>query len=369
MKTTHPAAMLAAAALAILLAVPPVWAEAPTQQGDPPSSASLADPADEISWGIVPADAAGVPDHRVSFRLRVDPGAVVTEHALVTNYSATPLTFDILASDGVISSDGSFDILRSDEKPVDVGSWIDVQPTVEVAAGASALVPFTVTVPGNATPGDHPGGIVAGLTQTGDAVGGPQVGLTTRVGVRIHLRVTGEIQPALSYEDVKASYEPSFNPFAPGRLHVSYRVTNAGNVRIGSIQQAAVGGLFGMPTGAEGPSGTVVGQQREILPGQSSTVSTVLDNTWPLGPITTTLRATREAVGDDPSLGLLPQVTAEVTVWAIPWAQIGVLLLAGALIVVLVLILRRRRLRFQHAIARARAEGARTATGAGLSAD
>lgn len=325
------------------------------------ASVDAADPVGEVTWAIVPADAAGVPDQRVSYRLDLDPGATVTEHALVTNFSAEPVTFDIVAADGVLSPTGAFDLLPPDEESRGVGAWVEVQPTVDVPAGGSVLVPFTLTVPENATPGDHPGGIVAGITRTGDQAEGPQVGVNTRVGVRIHLRVEGEITPAFAFTDVSTRYEMSWNPFAPGRLHVEYTVANEGNVRLKSIQQFTALGPFGLPTGAEGPSGTVIAQQREILPGQTAKVEEVLESTWPLGLITTTLRGTQDSVGDDAPLQQLEQESVEATAWAIPWMQLLVLLLLALLVFAVMRLVRSRRAKQAAAIDRAREEGAREA--------
>jgi hypothetical protein len=330
-----------------------------------------ADPLGEVTWAIVPADAAGVPDQRVSYRLDLDPGATVTEHALITNFSAEPVTFDILAADGVLSPTGAFDLLPPDEKSRGVGAWVEVQPTVDVPAGGSVVVPFTLTVPENATPGDHPGGIVAGITRTGEQADGPQVGINTRVGVRIHLRVSGEITPAFAFTDVSTSYEMSWNPFAPGRLHVEYTVANEGNVRLRSIQQFTALGPFGLPTGAVGPSGTVIGQQREVLPGQTSKVEQVLESTWPLGLITTTLRGTQDSVGEDNPLAQMEQATIQTTAWAIPWMQLLVLLILALLVFAVVRLIKRRRTKQAEAIAAARQEGAREAearSGPGVSA-
>lgn len=218
-------------------------------------------------------------------------------------------------------------------------------------------MPWTLTVPENATPGDHPGGLVASVTQ---AVGGegPQVGLDTRVGVRIHLRVKGDLAPAVAYSDVQTRYEPSLNPFQPGDLHVSYTLHNEGNVRVGSIQQWAVEGPLGVPAGGEGPSGSVIAQQREILPGQTTRVSEVVEDVWPAARLVTDLTAHTEPVGEDVLPLNLPTATATAVTWAIPWPQLAVVVLAG---MALLALRRRRRSSIAQAIAAARAAGAREA--------
>lgn len=355
--------ILATVALTLLLGVVPATGSLAATPEPPPPDPALAD---QITWGIVPADAEGVPDGRVSFRLSVDPGEQVTEHLVVTNYSQQAVTFGLLASDGVVTSQGVFDLLPSDTEPVDVGSWIELPATVEVAAGASVAVPFTVSVPAEATPGDHPGGIVASLAPPESDTAGPQVGVDTRVGVRVHLRVTGELAPALTINDLTTRYETSWNPFAPGTMHVDYTVSNDGNVRLSSIQTFEVLGPFGLSSGATGPSGSVVGQQREILPGQTSEVSTTLTGVWPLAQLTTSIRGLQDTVGDDVVGAAMPDLAVQTSTLAIPWPQLAVLVL---LVVGIIALVRRRnhhRARLAAALARARAEGARQAQTAQL---
>jgi hypothetical protein len=364
--TRRPAVVLAAAAFAVHLSAGPLLASpsGDTATGHPVTVGQDPPPPPEegqLTWGVVPANAEGQPDNRVSFRLEVEPGGTVTEHALVTNYSSTPVTFDIRGSDGVISEDGAFDVLPPDDEQKDIGTWIEVQQAAEVPAGGSALIPFTITVPANATPGDHPGGIVAGISRTSEEEGGPQVGMNARVGVRIHMRVAGEVEPVVTISDVNTSYDASLNPFSAGTLTVTYTVTNEGNIRLGSIQEGEVDGLFGLPSGAEGPRGAVIGDQRELLPGDSVTVTEVLEDTWPMGRLSTEVTGYQDPVGEDPGLGELDPVSASASVWAIPWPQLVVLLLVLLVIAGLIRRRARRRGRVEQAIADAKAEGAKEA--------
>lgn len=356
--------VLAAALLAPLLLVGGVAAAAPAPVSRVATASEPPAVEGEITWGLEPADAEGRPTGEVSYRLTLDPGETVTEHALVTNYSKSAVTFDVLAADGVVSADGNFDVLRADEESVDIGTWIEIQDAVTIEPGESVLVPWTLTVPENATPGDHPGGIVASITQTSSGEG-PQVGFATRVGLRIHLRVAGEVAPVVTFSDVQTRYDPSLNPFAPGDLHIDYTMSNDGNVRLGSIQQYEVFGLFRLPAGGTGPSGSVVGQQREILPGQSARVSTVIEDVWPLGRLTTELSAFNDSVGADRVGGDIISMRASDVTWAVPWGQLAVLLL----LVVLWWLWRERRRRRAAAHVReleeARAAGAREAALAG----
>lgn len=336
--------------------------EEPPPEGTPPEARQP--PADGITvtWGVQPADADGEPDERVSYRYELDPGASTTDTLLITNFSEIDVVFDLVSSDGVVTEEGVFDLLPPGEEPVDVGSWIDIAETVAVPAGETATVPFTLTVPADATPGDHPGGIVASVSSQTTEEAGAQVGVSNRTGLRVHLRVAGEITPQVAITDVQTRYEPSWNPFSPGELHVEYRVLNEGNVRLGSIQQYEVAGPYGVPSGGEGPSGTVIGQQREILPGQSAVVRETVEGVWPVVQAVTQITAHHEPVGEDEGFQIAYEVaSAEATVWAVPWPQLALLALLALLVVGVVARRRRRRTALERRIAAARAAGAREA--------
>ncbi|MFD6092446.1 WxL protein peptidoglycan domain-containing protein [Oerskovia sp. NPDC060338] len=308
------------------------------------------EPATRTTWAVEPATAEG-PDGRVSYRLTVDPGGQAVEHVTVTNFSDHPATFDVYASDGVVTADGQFDLLAAGTTPTDGGSWITLGegetagPTqrVEIAAESSATIPFTVVVPADATPGDHPAGVVAAPARAeGD---GSTVTFDTRVGARLHLRVAGDLAPALALTDVRATYEPSWNPFAPGSVRVEYTVANEGNVRLGADTQAGVAGLFGWNARE-----VVAPAQREVLPGQEAGGSVVLDGVWPLGKVSGDLTTTPLVVGDDVvDVALSPTMTS-YGAWALPWVQLGSLLVLVGLVLGVLRARRRREARTQARI-------------------
>ena len=275
----------------------------------------------------------------------------------VSNFSDVPATFALKAADGYLTANGRFNMLSSDQESTDAGTWFTVQESVEVGPKETVVVPYTITVPENATPGDHPAGIAASVTSTGGGEGGTSVGVESRVGFRVTTRVTGEIQPALAVEDVKASYAPSWNPFAAGDLSVSYDVANDGNVRLGAEGQVATSALFGAVT--DEATAEPLG---EVLPGGSLRSKVAFADVWPLGPVSTTITVTPTVVGDDQVDAPLDPVTVTVTTWAVPWPQ---LLLLAIVVVVIVGVRddrRRRRQRLEAMLAKARDEGRQQAT-------
>ncbi|MBE7699603.1 DUF916 domain-containing protein [Oerskovia sp. Sa1BUA8] len=312
--------------------------------------AAAATPDERTTWAVEPATADG-PDGRVSYRLTVDPGAQAVEHVTVTNFSDHPATFDVYASDGVVTADGQFDLLPASTTPVDGGAWITLgeggtagpSRRIEVAAGDSVTVPFTVTVPADATPGDHPAGVVAALARAEDD--GTAVTFDTRVGARLHLRVAGDLAPALALADVRATYEPSWNPFARGAVRVDYTVVNEGNVRLGADTQATIAGLFGWNA-----RDVTAPAQREVLPGQGASGTVVIEGVWPLGRVSGDVTAIPLVVGDDVVEVAPAPVTATYGAWALPWVQVGALLVLVGLVLGVVRARRRREARTQARI-------------------
>ncbi|MHA7134036.1 WxL protein peptidoglycan domain-containing protein [Oerskovia turbata] len=320
-----------------------------------------------ITFSVTTASAEG-PDKRRIFDFDAEPGARIQDQVAVSNHSAVPVTFAMVANDGIFTPMGKFDIRTSDQEPQDSGGWFEVQPTVDVPAGETVVVPFTITVPEHATPGDHPAGIVATVT-TASSAAGPGVGVESRVGVRVNLRVPGEVVPSLAVDGVSAAYTPSWNPFAPGDVRVSYEVTNDGNLRVGADQSISAAGPFGVgdTTVERGVEGV-----EELIPGTSRTTALTIAGIWPLGPVTTEVVVTPVPVQTDEASAAAPSVpaadltpvTVTVTTWAIPWVHL--LLLAAAALVVIGLRdnRKRRKARLETLLAKARAEGRAAAAGA-----
>ncbi|WP_103500389.1 MULTISPECIES: WxL protein peptidoglycan domain-containing protein [Streptomyces] len=351
---TSTARTSAATGLALLLALLAGPAGAATAQ--PPSagySRQQQEADSRLTWGVVPAGEDGA-DGRVSLRLEAEPGSAHRDFVEVTNFSDRPVTFSLTASDGVIVDSGEFDLLPRSEEPVGGGSWITIQEELSLDGRSSAVVPFTLEVPHDALPGDHPGGIAVSVLTTGEDDRGNAVALDARVGVRTHLRVAGELAPRVELTDVRATYRTSWNPFRPGTVEVSWTVANTGNVRLGSAQDVEVAGPFGLGS-ATGPA---VAEQREVLPGGNGTEERYAAEVWPLGRLSAQITAEQRTVGEDVVEAALRDAHARARVIAVPWPQLGLLALVPLTVVAHRWRRRRQRERLAEAVAAARADQA-----------
>ncbi|MER0480322.1 hypothetical protein ABR737_18605 [Streptomyces sp. Edi2] len=221
------------------------------------------------------------------------------------------------------------------------GSWLTLASTeVKVPPHTRASVPFTVTVPRDAAPGDHPGALSAtfvgpspgggkgsgtgGDKGSGEGVGkgsgakggGPGKGGEAggRDDVPVHLRVTGAALSALSVEQVSVDGRGGRG----GAAVIRYTLVNRGNTVLTPRLAVHADGLFG-PLLRRAPRTLPLA----LRPGRSVD----LTEKWPDPPglDAVDVRLTVTAGG-----GAHGSATATYT--AVPWAAVAgpaVLLAAG----------------------------------------
>ncbi|AZZ53761.1 WxL protein peptidoglycan domain-containing protein [Rathayibacter festucae] len=309
---------------------------------------------DQITWAVSPATDGAV-DKRSWVELDLDPGATAEEQAAVRNLSDQTVTFRIDAADGYFTDKGRFNMLPSDQESVDAGTWITAPETVTVEPGGTGIVPFTVTVPDDAEPGDHAAGLAASLVSVGTDVGGSSVGVESRIGFRVMTRVTGDVAPAVAVENLAGDYRLSWNPFQPGALTVTADIVNTGNVRL----------LLDGSASAQGASAPLVAAdaaQQELLPGDRRAVTLQLDDVWPLFAVGTDLTVAPTVVTPD---GLDPvdiaPLTESTTTAAVPLPQLAVLLGLALILAALLAGRTRSRRRVAALVEQAKEEGRREA--------
>jgi hypothetical protein len=294
----RPTRLLAAAVLvaAGLSAVPAAAADAP--------------------WSVQPADNSFGPD-RQNYSYTVAPGDKVDDGLAVVNRGTTPLDLAVYAADGFTTDTGQLDLRRQSEMSTGVGAW--VRPGaghVTVQPGKSAAVPFSVTVPADAPPGDHIGGIITSITRGG---------AEQRMGVRIQLRVGGELKPELSVSDVEV--HPSL---IGGDATVTYTVRNTGNATVSARQKASLTGPFGQLRSSSGE----VADSPALLPGDQWKASVAVSGVAAVVPLSadvTVVPVLTDAAG---STSLLAPVDAGAHARVLPLVVVVVLVLVLAGLVV-----------------------------------
>ena len=290
-----------------------------------PSSARAED---AIGIAGQPAGAEGAPDGRSRFSYAADPGQQIADQYIVRNTGTIAQSFTMLATDAFNDEDGAFGLLETGAETIDVGAWVlfengtnrlqfDLQP------GESRLVPFTVTVPAQAGPGDHVGGILASVVTPG-----AQVNVDRRLGTRLYVRVSGEIQAGLTISGLESeNIGDWWNPFA-GTVRVHYTVENTGNVALASNISVGVRTWFGLPAAGQMGDGIP-----ELLPGSTRTFETDLPGVASWGYLNPWVTLNPFVEGDDETKRLSVAATSRDTVLiALPWALLIVILLAAGFV-------------------------------------
>ncbi|MDP9792677.1 hypothetical protein J2S43_001189 [Catenuloplanes nepalensis] len=320
-----------------LLATAPVPAPMPAPAPSAPAA---------ITWSVAPSGPAG-PDGRPALDYKLDPGATLTDHVVVANHSRQTLTLRLYASDALTTAEGGFDLLPADRAPVDAGAWIvPERDTIVLPSTSRVVVPVTVAVPANATPGDHVGGIVASLTARTTGPDGSEVSVDHRVGTRVHLRVTGALRPELSVRAPRITRHTSWNPLRLPTLTAAYTVANTGNVRLaGAPSIRTPGKAFDLP------------DLPQILPGREMRATATTGGVWPLFRVPVELAVQPVPMDGQPLDPAPATAVARTTVWLVPWSQLAALGALLPLVAAGLLLRRRRRLRTAAALAEAERRG------------
>ncbi|MFI5753638.1 WxL protein peptidoglycan domain-containing protein [Streptomyces sp. NPDC051569] len=292
----------------------------------------------DVAWTVRTAENS-YGDDRSSFSHSINPGGQIQDAMVVANRSKVPLELAVYTADGYTTETGQLDLLTKDKKSKGIGAWVHAgSDHVVIKPGKTVQVPFTVTVPDNATPGDYVGGILTSLKQSDEAEG---INVDRRLGIRVKLRVSGELKPSLAIENLRVDYAGSLNPFAKGDANITYTIHNTGNASLSAQQKASVSGPFGWLRTDAGE----IPPSPELLPGESWKVKVPVHGVAPGFKLTATATLTPVLADPSGSTNLLKPVEATTQGWAVPWTLSLLVVVVIAAIVVAFLVTRRNRAR------------------------
>jgi len=230
--------------------------------------------------GIRTANAHGGDDRGV-YDYEILPRGVVQDWVAVSNFRYQPITVRLFGKDATSNSDSSFQIQASAAKPTDIGAWIALKKNkVTIPPRTEIVVPFQLGVPHDATPGDHSGAIVVSLLAKEPNPKGGSIIVDHRVGMRIHLRVPGDLKPALAIENLKVSWDGAAKVTGRGDAVVTYRVRNTGNVRVDATGGLELTRVLGLPSVAADAAPV-----KDLLPGGFANYRTVVKDVFGTGPM------------------------------------------------------------------------------------
>lgn len=247
-------------------------------------------PATPAAFAVQPSGPDG-PGNRDWFTYTLDPGAVFGDTVAISNLSERPIRFFIYSTDAVSVADvGGFGAMKDDDTPVGVGTWITLATSeYTVEPGKRIDVPFSVTVPQDAEPGDHAGAILAvdadeGGFDPNSSPDGLSFSVKNRIGARVYVRVSGPTAPALRIEELAVRRDG-------GKATISWEALNSGNLRLTPTSQVRITGLFGRTVRTMPAE-----QMPEMLPGANYVGASIVTGLPALEPLTAHLVLTAPEV-------------------------------------------------------------------------
>jgi hypothetical protein len=280
---------------------------------------------------------------RTDFSYELQPGHSVLDQVLILNNSSNPEAFTVYPEDAVNVS-GSSGIGFQQQGLIHnttVGKWLRIgQTQFSIPPGKEAVDTFQLSIPANAPPGDHVGGVIVQqvkqATQPNSKEG---LNLRLRIAVPVYVRVVGPVRPSMTVQSLTVFHDSPLLPYVSGAARVAVRFTlvNTGNVIItpqtatvsitaligGTLHSYTVHNAAGVPS-KKNPL------PAQLLPGGKLTLTELWSGIPPFDPLTAHVSATAYYPG-----GRVPVAAASSsTFWYFPWllVLIVVALIAGYIV-------------------------------------
>ncbi len=192
----------------------------------------------------------------IRLELQADPGQTLTEE--VTLYNERPTTETFYISYANFEAQGESGNPAFVEPKDGIGTWMQAAEKIVIAPKSSKTVPFTVSVPADASAGGHFGAIFWGTTPQSSGAG--QVSIGAKTGLLVLLSVSGPISEKGGIVDFATVGKKTFYTALP--VDFTYRFENAGSDRIKPVGLVKIKNLLGF-TAKEVPGNPADGN---ILP-------------------------------------------------------------------------------------------------------
>jgi len=176
----------------------------------------LAEAAPGSSFTVAPAPGQSTAT-RGYFILSLTPGQSSTQHLLVRNDAAKAIVVELAPIDAGTTPVGGVSYELAGQPLTQTGAWLSLSASrVPLVPGAVRQVDLTVTVPGDAQPGDYVAGISAMIpvkkaaaSSSASNKASVQVSLQTRRVIAVQVGVPGAAVPKLTISGVEAVPMPS----------------------------------------------------------------------------------------------------------------------------------------------------------------
>ena len=286
---------------------------------------------------------------RPDFTYELQAGHQILDQFVVKNGSKSSESFVVYGEDATnvpVTGGYAFE-QRSQMHNTTVGTWLTVGTSqFTVPPGKELVATFQLTIPANASPGDHVGGLVVEQVKaTTPQASSGGVNVVLRRVIRMYVHVVGASFPELTIENLTVFHQSPAFPYLEGtKVAVRFDLVNTGNEIIDpqSVTVSITGQLIGTihkyivrQSGAQQSRANPLPLQ--MLPGARLTLTEEWSGIPPFDPLSGHVNA--KAI--DPGTTQSISIGASTPFWYFPW--IVVLLFVALIASVAALIVMRRR--------------------------
>lgn len=187
--------------------------------------------------------AAGVELKPSTIEDKADPGTVLQKELSVTNKSNSTQTYYLIAKDISGVGDSGMPIFADPGAEVtgfELSTWLlyPIEP-ITLSPGTSIQVPVTITVPGDATPGSHFGGLFVSVEPPRLRESGAGVGY--EVGAIVSIRISGDVIESARIREFSTDKLLYSSP----DVKFLARIENPGNVLVRPRGPLSISNMFG----------------------------------------------------------------------------------------------------------------------------
>ena len=195
---------------------------------------------------------AGV-TNRSKFTYKLKPGSVQTDSVVVSNLNDTARLVTVYVANAFTTTSGKIGVRPNDQAKSGAVEWLRFTTklgdgTIEIAGKSSATIPFTISIPPNAAPGDYAFGVaVAPVVEAPKpAPGQNAIQIVQAAATLVELRVDGPLIPIVRVGTLEVQSSPKFVPgFTGGTTTTTFEVVNIGNVRLNNTIHITEHNAFG----------------------------------------------------------------------------------------------------------------------------
>lgn len=172
--------------------------------------------------------------------LAADPGGVISSEFKLTNDGSTTTVYYTQVENFEAGDESGNPVFVPAREGL--ATWVKVAPSIQIAAGDSVTVPFSIQVPRTAEPGGYFASIFVRTTPPPTSAN--EVSIGARLGTLLFVRVNGEMQEGVTI--LEYSTKDSQRLFTSLPVEFYYRFQNTGADRVKPEGSIVVKNLIGI---------------------------------------------------------------------------------------------------------------------------